>query len=107
MTKKQVDRRPEAKRDVNELSAHLGDEGGVHLELRFLDAAEAAFSRLLEMPELGARREFRNSRLEGLRMWPIPDFPKHLIFYKPIETGIEVVRVLYGRRDLEALFEER
>ena len=34
-----------------------------------------------------------------------PDFEKFLIFYRPRPDGIEVVRVLYGMRDIPALME--
>lgn len=36
------------------------------------------------------------------------DFPKHLVFYRPLpdERGVEIVRVLHGARDLEALMSE-
>jgi plasmid stabilization system protein ParE len=36
---------------------------------------------------------------------PIRGFEKHVIFYRPIANGIEVVRVLHASRDLEAMFE--
>ncbi|MGH9438287.1 MAG: type II toxin-antitoxin system RelE/ParE family toxin, partial [Terriglobia bacterium] len=37
--------------------------------------------------------------------FPVKDFPKYLIFYRPIRDGIEVVRVIHGARDIPALFE--
>jgi toxin ParE1/3/4 len=37
----------------------------------------------------------------GLQSFPLEDY---LIFYRPIEKGIEIVRVVSGYRDLEALF---
>jgi toxin ParE1/3/4 len=41
-----------------------------------------------------------------MRMFRVKDFPKHLVFYRPIEGGIEVIRVLHASRNLAALFEE-
>jgi len=41
--------------------------------------------------------------LPGLRSFPFKDY---LIFYFPLTNGIEVVRVLYGRRDIERIFQE-
>lgn len=32
-------------------------------------------------------------------------FPNHLIFYRPVEDGIEVLRVVHGAQDIEAIFE--
>lgn len=86
-----------------EIAEHYGGES-LDLELRFIEAAEEAFSKLSAMPEKGAKREYFHPRLKGLRMWPIPDFPKILIFYNQLENGIEVVRVLHSSRDIEALF---
>jgi plasmid stabilization system protein ParE len=38
-------------------------------------------------------------------MWRVSGFPNHLIFYRPLEGGgIEVIRVLHAKRDIEALF---
>jgi len=74
--------------------------------LHFLDAAQNAFERLLSMPELGAARELKRRRVV-LRMWPIPDFPNHLIFYRPTtDVGIEIVRVLHAARDIPRILEE-
>ncbi|MBI4604738.1 MAG: type II toxin-antitoxin system RelE/ParE family toxin [Planctomycetes bacterium] len=33
-------------------------------------------------------------------------FEQHLVFYRPVEDGIEVVRVLHGARDLRAILGE-
>jgi plasmid stabilization system protein ParE len=34
-------------------------------------------------------------------LWPVPEPP---IFYRPIASGIEVIRVLHAKRDIESLF---
>jgi plasmid stabilization system protein ParE len=34
----------------------------------------------------------------------IHDFSKYLVFYRPTQSGIEVVRVLHASRDIETLF---
>ena len=73
--------------------------------LRLYAAANRAYDQVLEMPELGAARDFGLKRLEGLRMWPIPDFPNHLIFYRPTDAGVEIVRVLHAARDIPGILE--
>lgn len=73
--------------------------------LRFLDAADGELSRLADMPGLGRHREFSNPLLADIRSWAIRGFPQHLIFYRPVKHGIEVVRVLHGARDIDSLFE--
>lgn len=32
------------------------------------------------------------------------DFDRHVIFYRALKNGIEVLRVLHGARDIETLF---
>jgi len=39
-------------------------------------------------------------------MLRIKSFPKHLIFYRPLPDGAEVIRVIHGARNIEDLFEE-
>ena len=58
------------------------------------------------MPEMGALRHFGNPALKDIRMWPIKGFEKHLVFYHPIENGIEVIRVLHAARDIQSIIEE-
>jgi toxin ParE1/3/4 len=71
---------------------------------RFLDSVERELKVLLKFPGLGAVRSFSNPRLAGMRMRVVPGFRKYLIFYRPNEVGIELVRVLHGARDLPAQF---
>jgi toxin ParE1/3/4 len=71
--------------------------------LRFIEAAEKAFLRLLDLPDIGRRRQFRHPDLAGVRSWPVPGFEKHLIFYRLAPQGIQVLRVLHSARDLDAI----
>lgn len=72
---------------------------------RFLENCMTDFQRLAEMPGMGAKREFRNPKAQQIRSWPMSGFPNHLIFYRTVDGGIEVLRVLHGARDIEAIFE--
>jgi toxin ParE1/3/4 len=71
--------------------------------LRFYDAAEASIQRLVENPNLGSVCEFESPELAGVRVWPVRGFRKHLIFFRPTEAGVEILRVLHGSRDFERL----
>lgn len=97
---------PEAQLELDGLAAFIAEDS-LDAALRFYDAAERAFERLLSMPEIGATREFERPEFRGLRMWPIPDFPNHLIFYRPTDAGIQIVRVLHAARDVPGVFEEK
>ena len=72
---------------------------------RFLDAAERAFDRLGEFPEIGSPRTSVDPSFAGLRLWPVPGFEKFRICYVPRHDHIDVLRVLHGARDSERFFE--
>lgn len=57
------------------------------------------------MPELGSLREFTHPSLAQVRVWRVQDFRNHLVFYRPFQSGIEVVRVLHGARDIPVIFD--
>ncbi len=56
------------------------------------------FERLATMPEMGRARP---ELLLRLRSFPSG---RHVVFYRAIEEGVEIVRVLHGSRDISALF---
>lgn len=108
MTRNLAEKRPRAIRDLSDIAVYLADESGSDdLAFRFLDAAEASFERLAAMPEMGAAREHRDPALANVRMWPIVGFDNYLIFYCPVEGGIEIIRVLHAKRDIAALLRDR
>ena len=106
MKKPRILRRPAAIEDLVAQGEYYVEQGSPETAVRFLEAADAAFEQLARRPGIGAPRRYRKPQLSGLRMWPIPEFEKHLIFYRQTEDGIEVVRVLHGARDLKRLFEK-
>jgi toxin ParE1/3/4 len=95
--------RPAADRDLDELAAFIAKDD-VGAALRFYDAVARAYEQLLDQPGIAASRDFDNPELRALRMWPVPRFPNHLIFYRPTDDGIEIVRVLHAARDIASLF---
>lgn len=66
---------------------------------RFLRNLVSRFPTLASMPQMGRLREELAARL---RSFPVGS---HVIFYRPIAGGVEIVRVLHGARDLPPLFE--
>ena len=89
--------------DLNEQAKFI-QRDSPNAAIRFLHAAEETFKRLADMPELGERQEFGRAELAGLRAWQVRGFENYLIFYRPIEHGIEIVRVLHAARDIAAIF---
>lgn len=63
----------------------------------FLDLLQKKCQALAEMPRMGrARPEFG----EAVRSFPFGNF---IIYYRPVENNIEILRVLRAARDLDAL----
>lgn len=52
------------------------------------------------MPELGFLRAYGPRALREVRVWPVPGFPRFLIFYRVTAKTVEVIRVLHSARDV-------
>ncbi len=50
-------------------------------------------------PQIGARSEEYAPNLRHFTVW------NYAIFYRPIEDGIEIIRIIHGARDIPRLFE--
>jgi toxin ParE1/3/4 len=66
---------------------------------RFLDILQERFVLLAGQPLLGRARPELAPNLRSLRIG------NYVIFYRPIDDGIEVARVLHGACDIEVIFE--
>ena len=64
--------------------------------LRLVDQLEASCQELAEFPFIGVARPMLAS---NLRMFPVGNY---LIFYEPVEYGIDVIRVLDSRQDISS-----
>ena len=67
---------------------------------RLLDKILDKFEILGRFPNLGKSRD---ELVVGLRSFPVEDY---LIFYFPVENGVEIARVVSGYRDNDAMFDE-
>jgi toxin ParE1/3/4 len=94
---------PAADRDADEHFIYIAGRSRPAAE-RFFESLDATLVRLASMPELGQRQNFRRPELAGLRGWQVQGFEKYVIFYRPIERGIEVVRVLHAAEDIAGVF---
>jgi toxin ParE1/3/4 len=94
-----------ARSDLIGIALHIGRDSEAAAS-RFLKAAEETFEQLLRSPQLGAMGEFRSRHLEGIRRWRVNGFENFLVFYRPVDDGIEIIRILHGARDIESLFNE-
>ena len=99
-----VVRRPGAELDLEEMAVYIGKRSRP-TATRFLRAAALTFESLASMPGMGGPYPLANPALRGLRSHPIRGFPNHIAFYLPTAGGIEVIRVLHGARDQDAILE--
>ncbi len=65
---------------------------------RFLDKVEEHCRTLAQFPKMGVSRD---ELMPLLRSFPVGNY---LIFYLPMDDGIDIIRVLSGARDVDAFF---
>lgn len=94
--------RPQARFDLVELATYIAKDS-IDAASRLLDASEETFDFLAANAQAGAIYPTKNPRLDGLRVFQIRGFPNHLAFYFDRQSGIEVIRVLHGARNLTAM----
>ncbi len=96
-------RRPRAQADIQEQAFRIADDNP-EAARRFLAEVQRTLELLAGMPSMGAARPRLSPALRGLRMFTVGGSSEnHLIFYRPIRDGIELVRVLHGMRNVEAV----
>lgn len=105
MTEPIILKTPLARVDLVACWAYIGQRNRDAAD-RFLEAAEATFAALARMPMTGTPYEVRNPRLHGLRCARVRRFRNYLILYRPLDGGIDVVRVLHAARDIASILEE-
>jgi toxin ParE1/3/4 len=70
---------------------------------RVLDAINDTIQLLAAFPTLGPRRE---ELAPSLRSFPANKYTDYIIFYRLTSSGIEVIRVMHGGRDLARQFRQ-
>jgi toxin ParE1/3/4 len=96
--------RPEAERDLDGQADCIAREHSLEAALRFYAAVEDTLALLVVQPRMGTARRFRKPLLAGVRVCVVKGWDKHLIFYRPLQHAIDVLRILHGARDIERLF---
>lgn len=86
---------PQAEIDVTSIWRFIADNN-VEAADALLDQIEKTFDMLAQTPMAGRSR---SELSPGLRSFPVRSY---IIFYMPVSDGIEVVRVMSGRRDIDA-----
>jgi toxin ParE1/3/4 len=89
--------RPQAEADLEEIWWYIAQDNPDAADA-FLDQIEERCAVLAQFPLMGTDRE---DLLPFLRSLVVGSYA---VFYLPVIDGIEIARVLHGRRDLDALF---
>ncbi len=84
-----------ARQDLIDLAAWIAADNP-DATRRFIDAARATAEDLSDQPERGTPRAFASPALAGIRMSAVKGFRRHLMFYRPDDSHILIVRVLHG-----------
>ena len=99
---KKINKREAAKTAIIEIADYLAKDS-ILVSARFFDAVERRLEFLASMPEIGSLWESEHPRLKDVRVWRVDDFPNHLLFYRPISDGIELIFACHAARDLNKL----
>jgi toxin ParE1/3/4 len=90
---------PEAIRDLDEITSYFADRN-VDAGDRLLDEFTKKCRFLTQFPLMGRRYAEVRPYLRGIPM------QKYILFYRILNDGIEIMRVVRGDRDIEAIFDE-
>ncbi len=101
----EVNKRPQVIRDLIELATYIAADN-LNASDRFLAAAEEIFKQLAKMPEMGKLIQFSNPNLAGIRQQAIKGFKNYLVFYRLTNSGVEILRVIHGARDILEILDE-
>lgn len=84
-----------ALRDLRAIGRWIAAEAGRGRADGMLDRIMATAGLLAEHPQLGRERPEIARGLRSFAVWP------YVIFYRPLDEGARIMRVLHGHRDME------
>ena len=84
---------PSARRDLHAIFDHIAADNP-RVALDFVERIEESCQRLAEFPEMGSLRE---DLAPALRAFAVG---KYVVLYRPANSGVDIVRVIHGARDL-------
>lgn len=91
---------PVARADLDELWLYIARESGdENTATRAVEAIAAKFALFARFPLIG--RRFAETRHAEVRVFPVG---RHVVFYRPAEAEIRILRVLHSSRDAFAEF---
>ncbi|HLH32439.1 MAG TPA: type II toxin-antitoxin system RelE/ParE family toxin [Terriglobia bacterium] len=95
--------RPKADDDLDEHAFYLAEQAGAAIGHKFLIAAHETFSLIATQPEMGWHPHLTHPAVSSLRLFRISGFQQVLVLYAPVKDGVDIIRVIHGSRDIDAL----
>jgi toxin ParE1/3/4 len=95
--------RPKADQDLDDQAFYYATEASPEIGHRFLVSAHETFSLLSTQPGLGWNPTLCLPELRGLRLFRVDGFEKILILYRPLENGVDILRVVHGSQNVRRL----
>ena len=95
--------RPKADQDLDDQALYYAAEASPEVGHRFLVSAHETFLLLSTQPEMGWNPKLRLPELTGLRLFRVTGFEKILILYRPLENGVDILRVIHGSQNVRHL----
>jgi toxin ParE1/3/4 len=92
--------RPKADEDLDHQAFYLAEKATAEVGHRFLVAAHETFTLLASQPEMGWHPRLKHTDLASLRTFRISGFERMIVLYRPITSGVEILRVIHGSQDL-------
>lgn len=95
---------PQAEEDLDDLARAIARDN-LAAALRLYEAADATFDLLAEQPGIGGSAGIVGVRVPGLLRKQILGFKRYALFYRRTPDGVEILRILYGGRNLPEILE--
>ena len=90
--------KPRAEEDLVSIWDYLAGSQSEEQAEAYLLKLELQIELLLSQPYMGRSAEELRPQLRRFL------FQQHVVFYQPIEEGIEIIRILHGSQDIERYF---
>ena len=88
---------PQANQDLLDIWLYIAEDNLLNAD-RFLDKIKDTAQRLAEFNDIGTDRP---ELADGLLSFPLD---RYMLYYRKIDAGIELARVLHGSRDVLQIF---
>lgn len=87
--------RPSASADIAEIWDYIAEDSVAQADA-WVDRLDNTLRLLATQPKMGRARD---DLIAGIRSYP---FGRYIVFYLPLDDGVEVARVLHSARDVDA-----